>query len=85
MEHYLFCVTETPPPPEVEREESASERRDREAARLDVPPARPGDDPPTYGDEGGGTLYPERALQEAPGRRRPTLLQRLLLRLHRPR
>ena len=79
MEHYLFCVTETAPRPEAAADETESERREREAARLEVFPARPGDDPPTYGDEGGGTLYPEQSL--TPGTRRSTLLQRLLLRL----
>jgi hypothetical protein len=63
-----------------ERErEIEKERRELEAARLEIPEPRPGDDPPTYGDEGGGTLYPERALREPPVQDPPTLLQRLLL------
>jgi hypothetical protein len=52
--NYLYCVTEIHPPPEPPVEESEADRREREAARLAVPPVRPGDDPPTYGDEGGG-------------------------------
>jgi hypothetical protein len=54
--HYLFCVTELPPSREADVEETEEDRREREAARLQMPPPRPGDDPPTYGDEGGGTL-----------------------------
>ena len=61
--HYLFCVTELPPPQEAAVEETEEDRREREAARLEMPPARPGEDPPTYGDEGGGNLYSERALE----------------------
>jgi len=57
--HYLYCVTELPPPQEGAVEETDQDRRDREAARLDMPPSRPGEDPPSYGDEGGGNLYPE--------------------------
>jgi hypothetical protein len=56
---YLFCVTELPPPQEPAVEETKEDRREREAARLDMPPPRPGEDPPSYGDEGGGNLYPE--------------------------
>jgi hypothetical protein len=59
MNRYLFCVTELPAPPEAAVEETEAERREREAARLEVPAARPGDDPPTHGDEGGGSLSPE--------------------------
>jgi hypothetical protein len=72
MDHYLFCVTETPPPAEAASPETEEDRRQHEAARLDVAPARPGDDPPTYGDEGGGSLYPEQSLEEV-----PSLLRRL--------
>ncbi len=63
------------------REEDESERRALEAARLEVSPARPGDDPPTYGDEGGGSLFPEQASGEPLETYRPTFFQRLLLRL----
>ena len=80
MDHFLFCVTETPPPAEAASSETEEDRRQHEAARLDVAPARPGDDPPTYGDEGGGSLYPEHSLEEAPGTTGTSLLQRLGLR-----
>jgi len=66
--HYLFCVTELPPPQEAAVEETDQDRRDREAARLEMPPPRPGEDPPTHGDEGGGNLYPEGS-SEAPAPR----------------
>lgn len=66
MTTYLFCATETPPPAEAAIEESAADRREREAARLAVSPVKPGDDPPTYGDEGGGCLYPEQSLEQPP-------------------
>ncbi len=59
--------------------EIEKERRELEAARLEIPAPRPGDDPPTYGDEGGGSLYPEGALMEPPVLHSPTFLQRLLL------
>ncbi len=51
------------------------DRREIEAARLAVPETRPGDHPPTNGDEGGGNFYPEPALEE-----RRTLLDRILRR-----
>ena len=81
MDRYLFCVTETRPPAEVQAEETGEERREREAARLDVAPARPGDDPPTCGDEGGGSPYPEPYPGELPATRRLSFLQRITLRL----
>jgi hypothetical protein len=59
--------------------EVEKERRELEAERLEIPVPRPGDDPPTYGDEGGGAFYPERTLMEPPGSYRPTFFQRLLL------
>jgi hypothetical protein len=65
------------------REEDESERRELEAARLDVSPAKPGEDPPTYGDEGGGNPFPEGPLEEPLRTRRPTFFQRLLIRLRR--
>jgi len=75
MSGYLFCTIETYPPAEAPVEETEADRRAREAARLEIPPSRPGEDPPTYGDEGGGNLLPERSFEEA---RRPTFLQRLV-------
>jgi len=66
-------------------EESEADRRDREAARLEVPPARPGEDPPTYGDEGGGNLYPEHPPEGEPFLERlGRLAGRLRRRFHRP-
>jgi len=65
---YLYCVTELPPPREAAVEETEADRREREASRLEMPAPRPGDDPPSYGDEGGGNLYPERSF-ETPARR----------------
>ena len=55
-----------------------SEIRDSEAARLEVPEHHPGDDPATYGDEGGGTLYPEQSLNQPPMCRWKALFRRLL-------
>jgi hypothetical protein len=46
------------------RSQSELDRREAEAARLEVAPPKPGDDPPTYGDEGGGSLYPESSFDE---------------------
>jgi len=57
-------------------EESDADRLEREAERIQVPPPHPGDDPPTYGDEGGGNLFPERRPD-----REPTFLRRLAQRL----
>jgi hypothetical protein len=57
-------------------EETEEDRRKQEAARLEIPPARPGEDPPTYGDEGGGSLYPGRSSL----RTRRTFLERMSLR-----
>jgi hypothetical protein len=77
MLRYLFCVTEVHPPAELPVTESGADPREREAARLEVVPAGPGEDPPTCGDEGGGNLHPKRsvdALREAP---QPGLLRRL--------
>jgi hypothetical protein len=49
-------------------EESDEDRRKREADRIEVPLPQPGDDPPTYGDEGGGNLFTELPLEgETPG------------------
>jgi len=64
-------------------EESDENRREREAERIQVPAPQPGDDPPTYGDEGGGNLFTERPPGESPeaDRSRPTFLQRLAQRL----
>jgi hypothetical protein len=73
MAGYLYCAMETRPAPEAAVEESDVDRRDAEATRLEVPPARPGDDPPTCGDEGGGNLYPETSSEESS----PTFLRRL--------
>jgi hypothetical protein len=78
MNRYLYCVTEIPPPPEPVVEESDADRREREAARLAVPPVQPGDDPPTYGDEGGGNQYPERS-SECPPKNRIPFLRRILV------
>jgi hypothetical protein len=61
-------------------EETPEDRREQEAARLEIAPARPGEDPPTYGDEGGGSLYPEHSSSAT----RRTFLERLSLR-RRPR
>jgi hypothetical protein len=79
VNRYLFCVTEIHPPAEVPVEESVADLKEREAARLEVPPVKPGDDPPTCGDEGGGSLYPGRSLEQPAAIRRPTLLRRLAL------
>jgi hypothetical protein len=79
VNRYLFCVTEIPPPPGVPVEETEADRKEREAARLEIPPVKPGDDPPTCGDEGGGSLFPWRSLEQPAGIRRPTLLRRLAL------
>jgi hypothetical protein len=79
MNRYLFCVTETPPTEEVAVPETEEDRREREAARLEVAPARPGDDPPTYGDEGGGSLFPEQSRGRSPETPRPDLFRRLML------
>ena len=76
MTSYLFSVRENLLPPEAAVEESDADRRDREAARLQVPLVRPGDDPPTHGDEGGGNLYPE----QAPKPSRLRFFRRLFLR-----
>jgi hypothetical protein len=57
-------------------EESDADRLDREVERIQVPTPQPGNDPPTYGDEGGGNLFPER-----PPEPRPTFLRRLAERL----
>jgi hypothetical protein len=73
MTGYLYCANEIRPTPEAAVEESDVDRRDAEAARLEVPPSRPGDDPPTHGDEGGGNLYPETSFEES----QPPLLRRL--------
>jgi hypothetical protein len=59
------------------RREPDVDRREAEAARLEVPLARPGDDPPTFGDEGGGSLYPETSFDEALEQSPPPLLRRL--------
>jgi hypothetical protein len=72
MNPYLYCATELPPPADAAVDESEAARREREAARLDVAPQRPGDDPPTCGDEGGGSLVSA----ETP---RPTLIDRLAM------
>ena len=71
MDRYLFYVTEVFPPADHALSEPDADPREREAARLEVAPARPGEDPPTTGDEGGGNPFPE---PEAP---RPGLLRRL--------
>jgi hypothetical protein len=55
-----------------------TEIRESEAARLEVPAGHPGDDPPTYGDEGGGTLYPEHSLNQPPRSRWKIFFRRLL-------
>jgi hypothetical protein len=64
-------------------EESDEDRRDREAERVQIPQPQPGNDPPTYGDEGGGNLFTERPPEGSPEleRSRPTFLQRLARRL----
>ena len=51
-----------------------TEIRESEAARLAIPPSHPGDAPPSYGDEGGGNLYPERSFEPP----RKSFLRRLL-------
>jgi hypothetical protein len=79
MTNYLFSVTQNLPAPEAVVEESDADRRDREAARLQVAPMKPGDDPPTHGDEGGGNLFSERASETA----RPPFFRRLFLRSRR--
>lgn len=79
MNWHLFCIIAVPPPAEPEVEESEAERREREASRLAVPQVRPGDDPPTYGDEGGGNLFPERSLEGPPAPHRTTFLRRILV------
>ena len=61
--------------------ETAEDRREQEAARLEILPARPGEDPATYGDEGGGNLYPERSSSEI----RRTFFERIRLRRRRRR
>lgn len=63
--------------PEALIEESDVDRREAEAARLEVAPPKPGDDPPTYGDEGGGSLYPESSFDVPLEERHPPLLRRL--------
>jgi len=70
-------------------EESEADRRKREALRLEVAPSRPGDDPPTYGDEGGGNLYPDSSRSTPQGsrlflRRMGRLAGSLRRRFHRP-
>jgi len=76
MAGYLYCTMECRPAEEAAVVETETDRKDREAARLEVAPVKPGDDPPTYGDEGGGNVYSEGSLEESPSRR-PTLLRRL--------
>lgn len=65
MAGYLYCAMETRPAPDAVVQESEIDRREAEAARLEVPPPRPGDEPPTHGDEGGGSLYPEGSSEES--------------------
>jgi hypothetical protein len=77
MTGYLYGVTETHPPQDLAVPESDADRRERESERLDVAPTRPGDDPPTYGDEGGGSLYPEASMGK-PLEVRPPFFRRLL-------
>jgi hypothetical protein len=70
----LFFTRETIPDKEPVDD---ADPREREAARLEVSPAKPGDDPPTYGDEGGGAPYPERSLGRHAEAARPAFLWRL--------
>lgn len=46
---------ETTPSPD--HSTHAEEVRRQIAEQLDLAPSRPGDDPPTNGDEGGGTVF----------------------------
>ena len=55
MAGYLYCSMETRPAAEPAVPDTETERKAREAARLAIAPAKPGDDPPTCGDEGGGS------------------------------
>jgi hypothetical protein len=78
MNRYLFCMTEAPLPAEAEAEPSDADRREHEAQRLDVAPANPGDDPPTCGDEGGGSPFPERSAEKTPPSRQPSWFRRMM-------
>jgi hypothetical protein len=64
-------------------EESDADRRKREIERIQVPAPEPGNDPPTYGDEGGGNLFTELPVEETPDpeKERPGFLRRLARRL----
>jgi|SRR5579862_2282190 len=56
MARFRFYVVETLPEASAARDETDADRRDQEAARLEIAPVQAGDDPPTVGDEGGGTF-----------------------------
>ena len=66
--------TQSPPAADAAAEETDADRREREAARLDIAPAQPGEEPPTHGDEGGGNLFPDQSCE----RSRPLFFPRFL-------